>query len=172
MEKWKSVKGFESQYEISNLGNLRSIDRVVKHYVNGFTRKYKGSSKKLRKDKDGYLKCTLKKDGEIFHFRVHRLVAEAFIINEEQLKIVNHLNGIKTDNRVENLEWCNHSDNVIHAVLNRFIETKLTDEQAIEIFNSKLSNRKLGEQFKINSSIVWRIKNKKAYKHLWLKHYL
>jgi hypothetical protein len=169
MEKWKAINGFEDQYEISNLGNLRSIDRIVKHYIDGFTRRYKGSNKKIRPDKDGYLRCTLKKDGKSYHFRVHRLVADAFISNERQLKIVNHLNGIKTDNRVENLEWCNHSDNVIHAVSNRLIETKLTDEQAIEIFNSKLSNRKLGEQFKINSSIVWRIKNKKAYKHLWHK---
>jgi len=172
MEYWKAIKGFESEYEISSQGNLRSMDRVVNHYIDGFTRRYKGSSKKIRPDKDGYLRCTLKKDGKSYHYRVHRLVAEAFIINERQDKIVNHLNGDKTDNRVENLEWCTISENVIHAVRNRFVETKLTDEQALEIFNSKLSNRKLGEQFKINSSIVWRIKNKKAYKHLWQQHYL
>ena len=88
-------------------------------------------------------------------------------INEENKPFINHKNGIKTDNRVENLEWCNQSENVTHAVKNRLIKTKLTDEQAKKIFNSQLSNRKLAEIYDINHSIVWRIKNKKAYKHLW-----
>ena len=89
------------------------------------------------------------------------------IPNEENKPFINHKNGIKTDNRVENLEWCNQSENVTHAVKNRLIKTKLTDEQAKKIFNSQLSNRKLAEIYDINHSIVWRIKNKKAYKHLW-----
>jgi hypothetical protein len=171
MEIWKPIKGFENQYEISNLGNLRSKDRIVKHYVESFTRKYKGQSKKLRLSKDGYLRCTLKNDGKIYHYRVHRLVAEAFIENKDLLNIVNHLNGNKIDNRAENLEWCNSMENNIHAVKLRLIKTKLTDNEALEIFNSKLSNRKLALQYNIDSTIVWRIKNKKAYKHLWHKHY-
>lgn len=172
MEIWKPIKGFEAQYEISNLGNLRSVDRIVKHYVEGFTRKYKGQPKKVRLGTDGYFRCTLKKDGNIFHFRVHRLVADAFIINNSTNVLVNHINGLKTDNRAENLEWCTSSQNNIHAVKLRLIKTKLKDNEALDIYNSKLSNRKLGIQYGINSTIVWRIKNKLAYKHLWHKPFL
>lgn len=171
MEIWKAIKGFEEQYEVSNIGNIRSIDRIVKHYVDGFTRKYKGTSKNIRLNDKGYFRCNLKKDGKRFDFTTHRLVAEAFIPNEENKPVVNHKNGIKTDNRVENLEWCTISENVIHATKNRLIKTKLTDKEALEIFNSLLSTRKLGEIYKVHASIIWRIKNKKAYKHLWQKHY-
>lgn len=172
MEIWKEVKGFEDQYEISNQGNLRSKDRIVKHYIEGFTRNYKGQPKKVRLGNDGYFKCTLKQDGKIYHFRVHRLVAEAFLINNELNKYINHKNGIKTDNRIENLKWCSASENVIHAVEIGLIKTKLKDSEALDIFNSKLSNRKLAKEYNVDSTIIWRIKNKKAYKHLWHKHYL
>lgn len=172
MEIWKPIKGFEGIYEISNLGNLRSCDRMVKHYIEGFTRKYKGQSKKSRLGKDGYLRCTLKNDGKIYHCRLHRLVAEAFIDKNDSFEVVNHINGNKIDNRVANLEWCTISENTIHAVKNRLIKTKLTDEEALLIYNSKLSNRKLAKQYNIDSTIVWRIKNQLAYKHLWHKHFL
>jgi len=172
MEIWKSIKGFENEYEISNLGNLRSKDRFVKHYIKDANRFYKGQSKKVRLGNDGYYKCTLKKDSKRYDFRVHRLVAEAFIINIESECYVNHINGIKTDNRIENLEWCSASENVIHAVKIGLIKTKINDIEAIKIHYSKLSNRKLANEYNVNSSIIWRIKNKKAYKHLWHKHYL
>ena len=166
MEIWKNVVGFEEQYEISNLGNLRSKERFVKHWRGG-ERKYKSNFKNIRLNDKGYFRCNLKNEGKRYDFTIHRLVALAFIPNEENKPFINHKNGIKTDNRVENLEWCNQSENVTHAVKNRLIKTKLTDEQAKKIFNSQLSNRKLAEIYDINHSIVWRIKNKKAYKHLW-----
>ena len=171
METWKAIKGFEKQYEVSNIGNVRSIDRVFKNPINGFIRIYKGTSKKARLNEGGYFRCNLSKDGKKFDFRVHRLVAEAFIPNIDNKPVINHKNGIKTDNRVENLEWCTVSENVIHATRTRLIKTKLTDIQAMEIFNSNLSQRALAKVYNIDSSIVWRIKNKKAYRHLWQKHY-
>lgn len=166
METWKSIKGFEDCYEISDLGNLRSKERFVKHYKGG-VRKYKSSNKNIRINRYGYLRCNLKKDGNRYDFSVHRLVAEAFLKNNENKKFINHKNGIKTDNRVCNLEWVSSSENIIHAVENRLIKTKLTDEQAIEIMNSDLSLRKLAKIYNVSNSIIWRIKNKKAYKHLW-----
>lgn len=166
MEIWKNVVGFEEQYEISNLGNLRSKERFVKHWRGG-ERKYKSNFKNIRLNDKGYFRCNLKNEGKRYDFTIHKLVALAFIPNEENKPFVNHKNGIKTDNRVENLEWCSASENVTHAVKNRLIKTKLTDEQAKEIFNSQLSNRKLAKIYNVTHGIIWRIKNKKAYKHLW-----
>ena len=167
MEKWKKIKGFENEYEISNKGNLRSIDRYVKHYLGGL-RKYKGTPKKIRLNNNGYYRCNLKKDGKIYDFRVHRLVAIAFIDNKYNKKQVNHVNGIKNDNRVENLEWCTPSENTLHAVKTRLIKTKLTDKEALEVYKSELSIRNIGDIYNISQGVVWRIKNKKAYKHLFI----
>ena len=166
MEIWKPVKNFEQQYEISNKGNLRSIDRYVKHYKGG-ERLYKGQPKKTRLNYNGYIRCNLKNNGKRYDFAVHRLVAIAFLDNPNNYKYVNHINGIKTDNNVENLEWCTMQQNIIHAVKHRLVETKLTDKQAMEIYNSKESIRKLGKKYGVSASIAWRIKNKKAYKHLF-----
>lgn len=168
MEIWKEITGFEGVYEISNEGRLRSKDRLIKHW-RGTLRKYKGSLKKTRMNRMGYMHCNLKHNGERFDFRVHRLVADAFLENKENKPCVNHLNGIKTDNRVENLEWCNYEENTIHATKTRLIKTKLTDKEAIEISNSNLTIRELGQKFNVNATIIWRIKNKVAYKHLFIE---
>ena len=165
MEIWKKIMGFEKQYEISSIGNLRSIDRLVDHYKGG-KRLYKGSIKNTRLNDKGYYRCNLKKDGKRYDFTVHRLVAIAFLDKPENKEIINHINGIKSDNRIENLEWCTASENVIHAVKERLIKTKLTDIEVLEILNSDLSNRKLAKIYGVNSTIIWRIKNRKAYKHL------
>jgi len=165
MEIWKKIIGFEKQYEISSIGNLRSIDRLVDHYRGG-KRLYKGSIKNTRLNDKGYYRCNLKKDGKRYDFTIHRLVAIAFLDKAENKEIINHINGIKSDNRIENLEWCTASENVIHAVKERLIKTKLTDIQVLEILNSNLSNRKLAKIYSVNSTIIWRIKNRKAYKHL------
>jgi hypothetical protein len=166
MEIWKPVKGFEKSNEVSNLGNLRSKDRFI-NKKNGQSFFRKGVNKKFRKHRDGYNRCNIKVNGKSYDVMQHRLVADAFIPNPNNYKQVNHKNGIKDDNRVENLEWCDQSQNIQHAVKNRLIKTKLTDKQAIEIYNSELSQRKLAKIYEVNHSIVWRIKNKKAYKHLW-----
>jgi hypothetical protein len=166
MEIWKDVIGFENDYEISNLGNLRSKERLVKHYRGGL-RKYKSSLKNQRLNQNGYKRCNLKKDGQRFDFVIHQLVAKSFIKNENDKCFVNHINGIKTDNRVENLEWVTLSENTIHAVKNRLIKTKLTDKEVLEISKNNLSTRKLAKIYNVSASIIWRIKNKTSYKHLW-----
>ena len=165
IEKWKSVKGYEGCYEISSFGNLRSKDRLIKHYKGGF-RKIKGVNKSSRFDKYGYLRCSLKKDGETKHITIHRLVGLAFIKNIKNKPQINHIDGVKTNNKVTNLEWVTSEQNVTHAVKNRLIKTKLTDEQVTIIMSSKLSIRKLALIYNVSSSIIWRIKNKIAYKHV------
>ncbi len=110
MEIWKSIKGFEGKYEISSLGRVRSLSRLkVGKSNSSFITEEKILS--LSFNKDGYKKCSLHKDGRRFTYQVHRLVAEAFIPNINNLPQVNHKDWDRTNNRVENLEWCTYKYN-------------------------------------------------------------
>lgn len=109
MEEWRAVKGFEGAYEISNLGNLRSIDR------NSLGKRYFGKLISNAQDRGGYLVNILSYEGKRQTVRRHRLVAEAFIPNAERKPEVNHIDGDKTNNQVSNLEWATHRENTDHA---------------------------------------------------------
>lgn len=110
MEKWKRIKGFNN-YVISDNGR---IVRKVFTAKNGVTFPEKELS--LFMDKDGYLKILLRdENSKRINKMVHRLVAETFIPNPYNLPVVNHIDGNKSDNRVENLEWCTVSYNTQHA---------------------------------------------------------
>ena len=102
-EIWKDIKGFEGKYQASNTSKIRSLSYMG----------HKGIVKELKqtKRKDGYLQVQLYKK----KCSVHRILAETFIDNPDNKSYINHRNGIKTDNRLENLEWCTASENVQHA---------------------------------------------------------
>lgn len=108
-EVWKDVKGFEGIYQVSNKGNVKSLDRVVE-CVDSF-RHYKGKMMKLDKKKNGYLQVNLKRQNKNAQYLVHRLVAEAFIPNPNVLSCVNHKDENKENNHVDNLEWCSQAYN-------------------------------------------------------------
>lgn len=121
-EIWKDVVGYEGLYQVSNLGNVRSLDRESEHF-NGVIVFHKGKVLNVHLH-DGYssvclykkeiIRGTLKKN-KYRTTKVHRLVAQAFLPNSENKRCVNHINGIKTDNRVENLEWSTDSENQKHS---------------------------------------------------------
>lgn len=112
-EEWRDIPGYENMFQASNLGNIRSLDRYVNHQRNGKTL-YKGKILSMAISNVGYYHVALSKDGKSKGFTVHRLVCYAFFGIKESL-VINHKNGIKTDNRIENLEYCTQSENNIHA---------------------------------------------------------
>lgn len=113
MEIWKPITGYEGLYSVSNLGNIKSLERVVPHGKSG-TRRFP-EKLKTPTDVHGYLYCHLYKNNSSKRFAVHRLVAEAFIPNLDGKPEVNHKDGDKHNNCVENLEWATKSENMRHA---------------------------------------------------------
>ena len=101
-EIWKPIKDFEGYYEVSNIGRVRSLN---------YKRTGKEKILKNIEDYKGYLEVVLTKNGKRKQFKVHRLVAEAFIPNPENKPCIDHINTIKSDNRVENLRWVTYKEN-------------------------------------------------------------
>lgn len=109
-EQWKPIKGFEGLYDVSNIGRVRSVTHVIER-IEGIKKTIKGRILKQSEYRGGYLNVLLSANGHNYHAKVHRLVAIAFVPNPEKKPYVDHINGIRTDNRTENLRWCTHSEN-------------------------------------------------------------
>lgn len=117
-EVWRAVPDFEGKYEVSNLGRIRSLDRIVT-MKNGAKRFHEGKLLTPKKQKNGYLFYQLfDGNGKFKHWMLHRLVATVFIDNPQGYKEVNHKDGDKTNNKYTNLEWCTRQYNCIHAIEN------------------------------------------------------
>lgn len=111
MEEWKDVPGYEGIYQVSNFGNIKSLDRCIK-CSNGMVIHRKGSTIKKQVCRFGYENVTLRKPKEKKTFKVHRLVALAFIDNPNNYPEINHKDENKLNNSVENLEWCTREYNL------------------------------------------------------------
>jgi len=115
-EIWKNILGYEGYYQINNIGNIKSLLRK-KEMHHGGIRVYGNIVLSNKIASQGYYQCMLCKNGIKKYLMVARLVALAFLpIPKKERKYINHINGVKTDNRVENLEWCTQSENQLHAI--------------------------------------------------------
>ena len=175
MEIYKDILGFESYYQVSNLGNVKSVKRTIQINTN-IKRTINESILKPKIDVYGYLSVDLYKNKIAKKIKIHRLVALVFIPNYESKPIINHINGIKSDNRAENLEWCTHSENTIHSYKIGLMKAnginngrcKLTEKQVLEIRKNveNLSQRKLSFIYNVSNCLISDIINKKKWIHI------
>lgn len=153
---WKDVKGYEGLYQVSNSGLIRSVERfdcknkrqqevILKHSNNG----------------KGYSNVVLCKNGKPRTFYIHKIVAEAFIPKIEGKNFINHKDGNKQNNNVNNLEWCTRSENMKHAYKNglaHVVNKKLSDEDIkyIQSQKGKKSCFELAKEFDVSFQLICR----------------
>lgn len=113
---WKFIDGYSGHFKINKNGHIRSVDRVIELKNGGF-RKLRSRSISTRKNSDGYTIVNLSLNGAVKVYRLHRLLATAFIPNPKNLPIINHKNGKRSDNRLINLEWSTQKENVLHGFM-------------------------------------------------------
>ena len=180
-EEWKSIAEYNGLYEVSNIGNVRRI-----YYP---TKKHKEKRYKIvtpYKTKEGYYRLSLSKNGIVTKHFVHRLVAIAFIENANNVPVVNHIDGNKTNNSVENLEWCTQAENNRHAYntgLNKYHPEHLphksgenspshilTQKDVIEIRSllkeGKLNQHEIGRMYGVSNFTICDIKRGRSWKEV------
>lgn len=185
-EIYNDIVGYKGLYQISNTGKVKSLFRLESFpsaIVKGgnFIRKRKEKILSPAPDKDGYLRVVLCKDGILKNFFVHRLVISAFKPNLSNFPEVNHIDGNKLNNCVDNLEWCSPSHNNYHRYRLNLVnienqsgenhwKTTLKKEDVLKIrekWNSgRVSQLELVTEYKISQSTVSRIVNKQNWRHL------
>lgn len=138
MEEWRDVVGFEGLYQISNFGNCKSVDRVLR-YKNGKEHYYHGHMMKPVKCKNGYLEFQLNKDGKRYCVMAHRVVAMAFIPNPFDFPQINHKDEIITNNCVDNLEWCTSKYNANYGTRKQRCYENGSKKQTKPIYQISLS---------------------------------
>jgi hypothetical protein len=164
---WKDIAGYEGMYQINHKAEVRSFKSGVWKTI------------KDREDGLGYRMITLCKKGIRKNYKVHRLIMESFKPNKDNKPQVNHLNGDKSDNKLENLEWATSSENSLHAYRNKLNYaksgsecnlSKLTEVEVILIRGllneGKLTQRAIADKFNVSPTAIYCIKKKINWKHL------
>lgn len=119
-EIWKDIDGFEGRYQVSNFGNIKSVDKYI-ITRKAYNQRRNGILRKLQVSKNNYIFISLKKEGKQYNKYIHRLVAQAFIHNPENKCEINHIDCDKSNNHVSNLEWVTSSENKKHAFINNLM---------------------------------------------------
>lgn len=165
-EIWKPVVGFENRYQVSNIGRVKGLHRGKEIIL------------KNQLHKTGYITLSFWVNGRPKVVKVHRLVANAHLPNPNQLPVINHINCIKTDNRVENLEWCTKERNTQLAHKTGLIKgckgstngnSRLCEKDVAEIkylLNEFVPGKQIAKLFGISKFAVYAIKIGKTWKHV------
>jgi len=168
-EIWKDIVDFEN-YQISNFGRVKSFM---------ISKRYKSSERILKNlyDKNGYVLVNLYTNKKNHTFRLHQLIGKHFINNPHNYTQLNHLNGIKTDNSVENLEWVTAQENITHSIETGLrykhrgslhSSSILNEDKVREIrsLRGKYSQRIIGEMFGVERSTISNIFRNKTWNHV------
>lgn len=172
-EIWRPIPNYNGRYFASNLGRIKSVDWVS---CNGKRRK--GKILKQQHESNGYLQVGLITNGTQLRILSHRIIAKIFIEKAEGKEFVNHINGIKDDNRAINLEWCTKSENSKHSFTigkqcnkgENHPSNKLTDELVKQIRTKFIprvyTSRRLAAEYGISKTNVLDIVNRKIWTHI------
>lgn len=173
-EEWRDINGYEGFYQVSDNGLVKRLSKIITH-CDGKSFYWKGRILKFDKDTKGYYTVNLSKNGIVKRFWVHRLVAHAFIKSIGPNDIVNHLDGIKTNNNVDNLEITSSKGNTQHAIKLGLIKlrgedggtAKLTNKTAQEIRErykqGNISMKQLGLLYQVSAQTVCNAIHHKTY---------
>jgi len=175
-EEWKPIKRYETLYEISSFGRVKSKDRFTRNGTSGgYIRK--GKILKLGSNPAGYAIIGLHKNNKQKFFPVHRLVAQAFIPNPENKPQINHIDGNKRNNNICNLEWATRSENMKHAVKTGLLIMNLKKPKQIEQLNINgnliktwKSCSEIVKELKVDDTHIYNCctgKREKAYGYKW-----
>lgn len=162
----KDIKGYEGLYFCNLNGEFFSYPKKTRKGIR------KMNPKKYIKT--GYLGIDLCKDGKVKRYLAHRLIAETFIANVENKPQVNHINGVKTDNRVDNLEWNTRSENQLHSIRvglrttvgEKNSQSKLIESDVLSILNDNRKYVEICKDYKISLSTIYDIKNRRSWSHI------
>jgi len=165
-EIWKPIVSYESYYEVSNLGNIKALSRIVP--TSKGVRKTNERIKKQVLNKSGYKYITLNVNKKVSTFSVHRLVAKAFIDNPSNKTEVNHIDGNKANNKKSNLEWVTALENTQHSfkIGHKSKRLKLSLDKVIQIrylFESGMKNAEIAKFLSIPRKEIWRVVKRKSW---------
>ena len=178
MEIWKDIQGYEGLYQVSNYGRVKSLERKVKS--KGGFRKVSERILKPMVTSYGYRAVSFYNPNNK-KYKIHRLVVQAFLNNPNNYEQVNHIDGDKTNNHVDNLEWCSHEMNMQHAhktglknmkhlTGHNHPNSKLTDKDVKEIREKYIPKiytlKKLAEEYGVDYSVIHKIIKRKNWKHI------
>lgn len=173
-EVFEDLKGYEDSYQISDSGRIFTKRRLVGNQI------YYGKELVPQLTHDGYLKVTLSRGGDSKKFYLHRLVAIQFIDNPMGLPQVNHKDGNKLNNNLNNLEWCTKSENQNHAIHTGLMQrgqdrpsAKLTESQVIEIYKLKgiLKAQDIADKYGVSKNTINCILRGDKWKYLFEQYF-
>lgn len=178
IEEWKPIGGYENKYHVSNFGNIKFLEKTVICGWNQVKQFYPERVSKGYISHSGYYVVKLCKDGVCIRRQVHQLVMEAFVSNPENKPHINHIDAVKTNNHVSNLEWCTPNENVQHAKMMGLYENNPRGEdiqqhvlnesevRQIKKIGRSVPQRKIAKMYNVNQSTIFRILIGKTWKHV------